>query len=251
MNKKIMSCLLLGLLVTSSFSTIVIADMTNEEKKAKIMEYQQSIEQQFNSQFEEVFFNAFFYGNTSILPAGWKFCGPAYVESEGKGLFFEKFRLKLALNLATPSMFRIMRWWNFCKYYNLKAETTIKPVVGREISLKGPHSIIAGTLIKPGLNIIGIILSGLEEKSQVVDRLFGDAVWDWAYIGKGFGKGYPEDQKILTFLYRYIFPFRLIWILRPLINGLYMYFPLPVPVLYGLYQTLDFSGFSPFVLYKE
>lgn len=250
MNKKIMSCLLLGLLIASSFSTIVIADMTNEEKKAKITEYQQSIEQQFNSQFEEVFFNAFFNGNTSILPAGWKFCGPAYVESEGKGLFFEKFRLKLALNLATPSMFRIMRWWNFCKYYNLKAETTIKPVVGREISLKGPHSVIAGTLIKPSSNIIGTILSGLEEKSQVVDRLFGDAVWDWGLWVYGIGESPLEDQPFLNFLYNNVKMVKLLYLFRFPLTVIYMLSPIKVP-LYGFYQTLDFSGFSPFVLYKE
>ena len=155
---------------------------------------------------------------------------------------------KLILLAATPTLFRIMRWWNFCKYFNPRAETRIEPIIGEEIHLKGPHSVIAGTLIYPNGafgGVIGSILPIIENRSEFVDKLFGDPIWDWGPLGKGL----PKDQQILSFLYEYVFPFKWLWILRPVITVADMVFSL-VPI-YGFYQTLGFSGFSPFVLYKE
>jgi len=240
-----MSCLLLGLLLISGFSTVVVAGMSQNVRSDDKNDITKKNQENTDSDdLGELIASYLINGEQGFLK-GWKFVGPAYVESEGKGLFIEKFRKKLIINTAMPTFFRIIRWWNYCNYYNPRAETTIKPIGGKEIHLTGPHKIIAGTLICPGTSIIGrFIIQKIEPKIGFIDKLFGEAIWDW-----GPTINFSKDKPILSILPSLFIPFMLMKVFRLLTNFFYMvFFPIP---LYGFYKTLDFSGFSPFVLYKE
>lgn len=250
MVKKITTSFILILILTASFTSIVTANIQRNE--AEMIEINQSIEleQQFLDIYEEELLKTPDIDKIKDMFEGWTIIGPAYVESEGKGLHISLFKPKLTINAATPTMFRIIRWWNICKYYNPLAKTTIEPLLtGQKINLHGPHAIIAGTLIYPQGplgGIIGNILPKLEENFEIIDKLFGNAIWDW---GGDFINGKP----LLEYLYNNSEVFQKLWnfILIPrLIMTLIYMLTIPIP-LYGFYQTLDFSGISPFVLYKE
>lgn len=150
MPKKTIAIVFVMLLLTTSFSVLVNADINIDEdltaEEIESLDYQEEIGEKIYESLIRI------YGNDS----GFKFCGPAYVNSTGMGLHlgrsFRYLMIRIPVRIGSlisfirfprPMLQQAFIYSNY--FYDENAVTEITPIGGNEtIKLKGNHSVFAG-----------------------------------------------------------------------------------------------------------
>jgi len=246
-KKKIIGIFILILII----SPLTISEKTEIEKHTnskKITNFLNSIEQDdiYGNIIESELYSKFkdLVGNESKI----EFSGPAYIESEGRGLHagrnvrIVQLEIPITLSGLFFSYLRFPRymmgiWLIFASYNDENATTKIYPLKGnlkidenKSINISGKHMILCGVFFfrepfrtrKRFLKPIISKLTGIPEENITfpIEKFHGKNFLNWA-----------------------TFPYSLFSLLQ-------FYIPLKVVVpLYGFLIPLTFRGYSPFVLW--
>jgi hypothetical protein len=252
LRKKIIAIIFVTLLLTLSFSGIVNAnadiDEVLTEEEYEFFENQKELGERLYESLIRIL------GNDS----GYKFCGPAYVNSTGMGLHlgrgFRYILISIPVRISIPSFARFPRpmfqqWFIFTQYfYDEKAVTNITPLNGDDpISLKGDHSVFAGVYMfnlpnrmRKTINNVLKTLNLKQINFPILDA-HGRMFWYFdltANTGNQLLNTAISGVKFVVLL-SFVFAWALFWPFH--IKSQFL----------GFVKPVNWRGYSPFVIWKE
>jgi len=169
-----------------------------------------------------------------------KFCGPAYINSSGKGLFLLRNKKVCIIEsfISSEIKFSVI-WWVFSSYSDENATTEITPLkTGETIKINGKHKLLTGVIVFPFVNQISTIEQILEILLQkdikipvyeFFKNIHGRMPWPWTIFGIPL-------LGIATLIGQFALTYRFIKCLIPV---------------YAMFVPIGMQGYTPYVIWTE